>query len=208
MDAPRQQGSGEAVAGKRMTGCYRASCTRSVRPSSGCGAGRRPAGPGHESTGGGGAAGISPAAERGRDVCDDHQQSCSSQELSLAQTCRQKLMRRGKTNKRMKRFEPRPSPWQGDALPLSYIRKRRRMRPSRPGKHAVRRVPWSRGGGAGWGCQESPNSKEKMIWGIKRTWPKDRDETNGTKRGKRKEKKSPKQEKGKKYTEKSIDIEI
>ena len=23
----------------------------------------------------------------------------------------------------MKRFEPRPSPWQGDALPLSYIRR-------------------------------------------------------------------------------------
>ena len=32
-------------------------------------------------------------------------------------------MRKLKSSKRMKRFELRPSPWQGDALPLSYIRK-------------------------------------------------------------------------------------
>ena len=31
-------------------------------------------------------------------------------------------MRKLKSSKRMKRSNSRPSPWQGDALPLSYIR--------------------------------------------------------------------------------------
>ena len=153
-----------------MTGCYRASCTRSVRPSSGCGAGRRPAGPGQQSTGGGGAAGISPAAERGRDVCDDHQQSCSSQELSLAQTCRQKLMRRGKTNKRMKRFEL-------STLSLARRCSTTELHPQGDRSGCDPRdlesmqyggsLGQEGGGGAGWGCQESPNSKAKRRRGIK-----------------------------------------